>query len=91
MPYCGEVMSSEKFEKSLEKLEGIVKELEAGELDLEASLKAFEEGVRLSRVCDTRLSAAQKRVEVLLEEHGELSTKPFETEPSESLEPSSEA
>jgi len=68
-------MSSEKFEKSLERLEGIVKKLESGELDLETSLKAFEEGVKLAQTCEARLGEAEKRVEVLLKENGSFSTE----------------
>lgn len=70
-------MSSEKFEKSLERLEGIVKKLESGELDLETSLKAFEEGVKLAQTCEARLGEAEKRVEVLLKENGSFSTEPL--------------
>lgn len=71
-------MSAEKFEKSLEKLEAIVKQLESGELDLDASLKSFEEGVKLSRLCEKRLAEAEKRVEVLLKQNEGFATEPFE-------------
>jgi exodeoxyribonuclease VII small subunit len=70
-------MSSEKFEKSLDALETIVKRLESGELDLDASLKEFEEGVRLSRHCEKRLQEAEKRVEMLLKKNGEFFTQPL--------------
>lgn len=53
------------FEASLNELEGIVKKLEEGALPLEDSLKLFEDGVRLSRECRERLSAAERRIEVL--------------------------
>jgi len=56
----------ESFETSLERLHEIVQQLESGELDLEASLVLFEEGVRLSRTSQARLNSAEKRIEELL-------------------------
>jgi exodeoxyribonuclease VII small subunit len=66
------------FEASLERLEAIVEELESGELDLEASLARFEEGVALSRRCAEKLSQARQRIDVLVEQGGELLERPFE-------------
>jgi exodeoxyribonuclease VII small subunit len=60
----GEGLAS--FEASLERLHQIVERLESGELDLEASLQLFEEGVRLSRASQARLNSAEKRIEELL-------------------------
>ena len=54
------------FEATLERLHDIVERLEGGELDLEESLRLFEEGVRLSRASQARLNSAEKRVEELL-------------------------
>ncbi len=54
------------FETSLTSLEKIVRELERGDLPLEKSLELFEEGVKLSRECQERLSEAERRIEVLL-------------------------
>lgn len=70
-------MAKEKFEEALEKLEGIVKRMEAGDLSLEASLKAFEEGIRLARLCSQKLDEAERRVEILLREDGRLKPQPF--------------
>ena len=58
-------MATEKFETALKKLEDIVMKLEGGELSLEDSLKAFEEGVKLAGFCSTKLNEAEKRIEVL--------------------------
>ena len=55
-----------EFEKKLGRLEEIVKKVEAGDLSLEDSLKVFEEGVKLSRECNTQLVAAEQKVKVLL-------------------------
>jgi len=49
------------FETSLEELERIVRELEQGELTLEKSLELFEQGVKLSRECQERLTQAERR------------------------------
>ncbi len=57
---------AEDFESALERLEHIVKTLEAGDLPLEKALEFFEEGVRLSRFCHARLEKAERRVEILL-------------------------
>ncbi len=54
------------FEASLEALEKIVRELEQGDLPLEESLRLFENGVKLSRECQERLSQAERRIEILL-------------------------
>lgn len=65
------------FEKALDQLEQLVEQMEEGELSLEDSLKAFEQGVKLTRDCQGALSEAQQKVELLLEENGELSSEPF--------------
>ena len=57
---------NKNFEAGLAALEKIVSQLERGDLPLEESLKLFEEGVRLSRECQERLSQAERRIEVLL-------------------------
>ncbi len=70
-------MKKEKFEEAFSKLEEIVRKLESGNMSLEESLKAFEEGVRLSRICSERLDEAERRVEILIDgEKGII--KPFE-------------
>ena len=61
-------MAVEKFETALKKLEDVVKKLEGGELSLDDSLKAFEEGVKLSGFCSKKLNDAEKRVEVLIKQ-----------------------
>lgn len=68
------------FEASAERLEAIVERLESGELPLEEALQLFEEGVKVARVAQARLDAAEKRVEELLsvDHAGEARTRPFE-------------
>lgn len=54
------------FDEALARLQQLVKSLEAGDMSLEDSLKAFEEGVQLARACQTHLTAAEQRVEQLV-------------------------
>jgi exodeoxyribonuclease VII small subunit len=56
------------FEEILSRLQRVVEELERGELPLEKSLAAFEEGVRLARLGQKQLADAEHRVEQLLGE-----------------------
>lgn len=66
------------FEKSLDELEQLVRDLEQGELSLEQSLTAFERGVKLTRECQTALKTAEQRVEQLVQNSdGSLETRPF--------------
>jgi exodeoxyribonuclease VII small subunit len=74
-------MTDIKFEDALARLEQIVDTLEAGNLALEDSLKAFEEGVGLARRCARYLEDAEKRIELLTrDETGVLRTEPFRLE-----------
>ena len=66
------------FEQSLQQLEALVTEMEKGELSLEESLAAFETGIRLTRECQTRLTEAEQKVQLLLEEQGQLAAHPFD-------------
>ena len=69
------------FETALKKLEDIVKRLENGDLSLDSALELFEEGIKLSRFCHTKLEAAERRVEILLKNgSGSVHPAPFESE-----------
>ena len=70
------------FEETLAKLEEVVNHLERGDsLTLDESLQAFEEGIRLTRICRQKLDNAELRVEQLVELNDDnLSTAPFDTE-----------
>ncbi len=70
-----------KFEKALERLEKIVEELEDGNVSLEDSLKKYEEGVKLSAVCQQRLAQAEKKIEILTRSlDGTLKREAFDPE-----------
>ncbi|MDG1663803.1 MAG: exodeoxyribonuclease VII small subunit [Pseudomonadales bacterium] len=68
------------FETSLERLEEIVECLETGDLSLEQSLKQFEEGVSLTRACQTALTDAEQTIKVLTEKNAELQLNDLDTE-----------
>jgi exodeoxyribonuclease VII small subunit len=69
------------FEKSLVRLEEVVKRLESTELSLDEAMKLFEEGVKLSRECQKQLEEAEGRVEILLKKaDGKIAAEPFEPE-----------
>jgi exodeoxyribonuclease VII small subunit len=69
-----------EFEKKLGRLEEIVSKMESGDLSLEDSLKMFEEGVKLSRECNTQLQVAEQKVKVLLsvDAQGQANTEDFQ-------------
>ncbi|MBZ5552190.1 MAG: exodeoxyribonuclease VII small subunit [Acidobacteriia bacterium] len=72
---------NQDFEAAIKRLEEIVAQLESGDLQLEKSLELFEEGIKLSRFCHTKLDEAERKVEVLLKNaEGELKRTPFEEE-----------
>ena len=65
-------MSKEKneidFEKSMEKLEKIAKELESDKLSLNDSVKKFEEGMKISQDCKKVLDEAEKKITILIDD-----------------------
>ena len=69
------------FEKSLVRLEEVVRRLESPQLSLDDAMKLFEEGVQLSRECQKQLEEAEGRVEILLKKaDGKLTAEPFDPE-----------
>ncbi|MCL5042422.1 MAG: exodeoxyribonuclease VII small subunit [Gammaproteobacteria bacterium] len=66
------------FEHSLAELQALVERLESGELSLEDSLGAFEQGVKLTRDCQQALTQAEQKVQQLLSQNGETSSVPFD-------------
>ena len=69
------------FERSLARLEEVVRKLESPQLSLDEAMKLFEEGIGLSRECQKQLEQAEGRVEILLKKaDGKLAAEPFEPE-----------
>jgi exodeoxyribonuclease VII small subunit len=72
-------MAEVKFEEALKKLENIVEDLEKGNLSLDESLKKYEEGMKLAKICTRKLEEAEKKVEVLVKsEGGKKEKRPFD-------------
>lgn len=65
-------MKQLNFEESMESLEKIVQELEKGDLNLDDSVKKFEEGMKISKECNKFLEEAEKRITVLINENGKI-------------------
>lgn len=84
-------MTDIKFEDAFAKLEKIVSELENGDLSLDDSIKKYEEGIRLTKICSQKLEAAKKKIEVLVKNSdGKFEIKPFEEErenPADAVSP----
>lgn len=72
--------SSLRFEESLTELEQLIERLEQGDITLDESLKTFERGVQLTRACQKALKEAEQKVQILLEENGDQTLKPFTDE-----------
>jgi exodeoxyribonuclease VII small subunit len=77
-PEAGDPDSELSFEAALKRLEEAVGELESGRLSLEDSLARFEEGVRLSKLCQQKLKGVEMRIEKLVAQNGNLSTRPLD-------------
>lgn len=69
---------AEPFEKNLERLDAIVQQLEETDLPLEKAIQLYEEGMKLSEVCQKQLDEAEGRVEILMKKAGgKISAEPF--------------
>lgn len=74
-------MSKEiSFEENIEKLEKIVAELEKGELNLDDSMKRFEEGIEISKKCNEILENAEKKITILLKDGEDIQETDFKQE-----------
>jgi len=74
--------NTKKFnlEKALADLEELVEELESGDLPLEKAMKKFEDGIKLTRGCQTALKDAEQKVEILLKSAGGEVLEEFEVD-----------
>tara|TARA_Y100001956_G_scaffold72098_1_gene77362 strand:+ start:372 stop:674 length:303 start_codon:yes stop_codon:yes gene_type:complete len=80
-PQSGAPMAKKKtaidFEKSLQTLEQLVESMEGGDMTLEKSLEAFEQGIKLTKECQQALREAQQKVDILLQQNGDEELTPF--------------
>lgn len=60
------------FEENMQGLENIVQELEKGDLNLEDSIKKFEEGIQLSKKCNEILEDAEKKITILIKKDDKI-------------------
>ena len=65
-------MEEKTFEKSLEQLEVIVKELESGNVDLDKAIEKYTEAMKLAKFCSEKLKDATDKVNKILTENGDL-------------------
>lgn len=69
------------FEEGIQKLEAIVDAMESGDLPLEALMQKFEDGTRLAKLCQDKLSQAEVRIQQIEQNSaGALNLKPFEAQ-----------
>ncbi|MBI5557900.1 MAG: exodeoxyribonuclease VII small subunit [Deltaproteobacteria bacterium] len=73
-------MAKKNFETALSRLEQIARELEAGDLPLEMSLKKFDEGMKLVQFCNDKLDESQQQIDILMKKNGSLQPVPFQSE-----------
>ena len=70
-------MEEKNFEQSMQELETIVTQLEKGDLNLDESVKKFEEGMKIAKQCNSMLEKAEKKITILLEKECELEESNF--------------
>jgi exodeoxyribonuclease VII small subunit len=71
--------TSKQFEVALQELEGVVEQLESGDLALEDALAAFEKGIGLIKYCNQKLNEVERKVELLIrDKEGRLQLKTLE-------------
>jgi exodeoxyribonuclease VII small subunit len=82
MPDKGESSgeASLSFEAAMDQLEAIVAKLESGDVPLEQAIELFQEGMRLSRLCGSKLEQVERKIEMLIETEQGLQRKPFAPE-----------
>lgn len=73
-----EEMAQLTFEQALKRLEEVVGKLEESEVPLEEAIELFQEGMRLSKICGEKLDKVEQKIEILIEEEGKVSTRPFD-------------
>jgi exodeoxyribonuclease VII small subunit len=72
--------ASVSFEEAMEQLEAIVAKLESGDVPLEQAIELFQEGMRLSQLCGSKLEQVERKIEMLIETEQGLQRRPFAPE-----------
>lgn len=81
---AGKRIDAMSFDATLDELEGIVQQMEHGDLPLEEALKQFERGIQLVRTGQQKLSQAEQKVQILLSEQESEQLLPFDPQQGES-------
>ncbi len=81
---------AQSFEKSMERLEAIVGDMEGGELSLDVMIQRFEEGQTLIKSCAGKLDEVERKIEKLLTKDGAVVTEPFGEDDAPSVDLSDE-
>ena len=68
------------FEETIKNLEQIANELEKGDLNLDKSVAKFEQGMKLSKMCNDILESAEKRISILIKKDDEITEENFNIE-----------
>ena len=68
------------FESAMEQLEAIVAQLESGDVPLETAIELFQEGMKLSQLCGSKLEQVERRIEMLIESEQGVEKRPFAPE-----------
>lgn len=66
------------FEEAMQQLENIVSELERGDVPLEKAIDLFQQGMQLSQLCGQKLAEVERKIEMIVEEDGEIAKQPFQ-------------
>lgn len=74
------------FEENIKRLEEIVSNLEEGNISLESSIELFEEGIKLTKVCNDKLESIENKINILIEENGSIKMQEYNISGVESSE-----
>ncbi|WP_334071676.1 MULTISPECIES: exodeoxyribonuclease VII small subunit [Paenibacillus] len=72
------------FEDAMNRLEDIVSQLERGDVPLEQAIELFQSGMRLSQLCSQKLTQVERKIEMIVDNDGEIGKKPFQPQIEES-------
>ena len=65
-------MNEITFEKALQELESIIKDLESGSIPLEEAINKYTDAMNLVKICQEKLDKATKQVNKIVNENNEL-------------------
>jgi len=66
--FVSKSMPTQKFEDALKRLEEIINNLEQGEVPLEETVKMFQEGITLAKICKDKLQSAEKEIQKIVKD-----------------------